>query len=121
MKNTYTYTELKNLTIEFSKLKDNWDGYKAIPPEPCILVYFSFLIEKLESINFNVGKIVSYYPCTHGTIMLDFKCENREGYLEIGEDSWTMCYNKKQWLKIKHNDIWCNFSQLANTIRKYVK
>jgi len=74
--------KLNNYVGEFKDLKDNWDGYGAIPIYPEIVKKVQWFLRILpnEYLSFiDVGEIS---PCSNGTIVLDFENEN-DGILSI--------------------------------------
>jgi hypothetical protein len=82
------YESLKKDINEFVKLKENWDGYGAIPVLPSIAETANTLIDFLGSPF--IDGISDIFPNPHGTITIEWQNRNKEKLsLEIGEINYS--------------------------------
>jgi hypothetical protein len=74
--------------LSFKSLKNNWDGYNAIPLEIESASNAIFLINELEEKN--ICKVDDFYPNTHGTITFEWVNESGEKlFVEVGNDKFS--------------------------------
>jgi len=80
--------ELIEEILSFKSLKENWDGYGAIPLE---VKSASNSLNILNKLDFTcISKVNEIYPNTHGTVTVEFENKYSEKlHLEIGNDSFA--------------------------------
>ncbi len=84
----FTKKEITKDILSFKSLKNNWDGYNAIPLEIESAGNAIYLINEIDEKL--VAKIEDFYPNTHGTITFEWKNELKEKlFLEIGNDAFS--------------------------------
>ena len=80
--------ELIEEILSFKSLKENWDGYGAIPLE---VKSASNSLNILNKLDFTcISKVNEIYPNTHGTVTVEFENKYTEKlHLEIGNESFA--------------------------------
>lgn len=74
--------------LSFKSLKENWDGYGAIPLEVQSASNALSILNKID--DKSISKINEIYPNTHGTVTIEFENQNLEKLnLEIGNNSFA--------------------------------
>jgi hypothetical protein len=74
--------------LSFQSLKENWDGYGAVPLEVKSASNALKILDKIGTSN--IAKVNEIYPNTHGTLTIEFENKNTEKlHLEIGNDSFA--------------------------------
>lgn len=80
--------ELIEEILSFKSLKENWDGYGAIPLEVKSASNSLNILNKLDFAC--ISKVNEIYPNTHGTVTVEFENKYSEKlHLEIGNDSFA--------------------------------
>ena len=75
--------------IEFVKLKDNWDGYGAIPIKDLTLVSLvKYLRNVFSDDSFYKPDVEDIYPTPYGSIVIDFETERGLVSSEIGNSDF---------------------------------
>ena len=107
-----------NKIDEFLSLKNNWDGYGAVPPS-------------LEVAN-NAKKLINYiseslfkyfddsYPNTQGTICFEWKKDDRELFIEIRDKNCSYILTQDGILLLKDDNALVNkvtFENIVNCIK----
>lgn len=74
--------------LSFKSLKQNWDGYGAVPVEVKSASNTIKILDKISTSG--ISKINEIYPNTHGTVTVEFENYNSEKLsLEIGNESFA--------------------------------
>lgn len=74
--------------LSFKTLKNNWDGYDAIPLEIQSAANSVYLLDRIDEKL--IGRINDFYPNTHGTISFEWINELDEKLvLEIGNETFS--------------------------------
>lgn len=83
----YSYEKAIENIISFKTLKNDWDGYGAVPSDTLCATNAILLLFKLNDSLLNLDQI---YPNPHGTVMMEWRNTNNELVsLEVGSSSFS--------------------------------
>lgn len=91
--------ELIKKIIELTNLKENWDGYGALPLDTNIASKLIYISSSFPSDFFDNADI---YPNPHATLSIEWENENNKLSLELGID--TMSYYAKDDTSVSFYD-----------------
>jgi len=84
-------------TLQFTKLKENWDGYRGVPMLEDVYKNARKLLSKIKTIPSD------YFPNPHGTLSLEFNLPDNFIAIEVGKETFSYYTQGKNFSKRKEN------------------
>ena len=121
-----TKTEILKDIKKFTELENNWDGYGAVPIgilsyENAMKIINYIPLQFIEQID-DIG------PNTNGTLTIDWKLENKEISLEIGDEyfSYYVLLSPRDDMTYQEyidsdKTVLCNNKTFDNDIEAFIK